>query len=113
MCVIRNYDDQNWLKCICLDSLQAFSNDIANTVDVNEILPMMMQQHLVTSDQQQDLINPLHTTAVKQQKLSNIILGLPEDCVNQFLHCLLKTNYYEPHKQLYDKLYTQLNIVVT
>ena len=76
---------------------------------------MMIQQNLVTSDQQQDLINPLHTMAVKQQKLCAIILGLPEDCVNQFLHCLLETSYsYEPHKQLYDNLrefYTPIKIV--
>lgn len=111
MYVIKKYDNQNWLNCVCLDSLQAFADDIANTVEVNEILPMMMQQHLVTSDQQQELINPMHTTATKQQKLCSIILGLPEDCVNQFLYCLLQTSHYEPHRQLYDKLYTRLNTV--
>ena len=75
-------------------------------VNVNEILPKMTEQKLITSDQQQDLINPMHTTATKQQKLCSIILGLPQDCVNQFLQCLLETSYdYEPHKQLYDKLY--------
>ena len=75
-------------------------------VNVNEILPKMTELKLITSDQQQDLINPMHTTATKQQKLCSIILGLPEDCVNKFLHCLLETSYdYEPHKQLYDKLY--------
>ena len=85
-------------------------------MNVNEILPMMIQQNLVTYDQQQDLINPcLHNMAVKQQTLCAIILGLPEDCVNKFLHCLLETSYsYEPHKQLYDNLrefYTPIKIV--
>ena len=72
------------------------------------ILPMMMQQGLVSPEQQQDLINP--SMAAKQQKLCGIILGLPEGCVKKFLHCLLKTNHYEPHKQLYDELYKHLHI---
>ena len=95
-----------------LDSLQLFANDI-NAVDVDAILPLMIEQKLVTLDQQQDLINPLHTPAAKQQKLCSIILGLPDSCVNQFLHCLQKTSCnYEPHKQLYDKLYVQLNNIL-
>ena len=88
-----------------LDSLQEFANEITNTVSVDVILPMMVQQGLVTLDQQQYLSNPYHTMSMKQQRLCSIVLGLPEDCVHQFLHCLLETSYYEPHNQLYVKLY--------
>lgn len=93
------------MNSVVIDSLQSFANDITTTVNVDLILPMMIQQNLVTPAQQQDLSNPYHTTAVKQQKFCSIILGLSESCVNQFLHCLLETSYYGPHKQLYEKLY--------
>ena len=94
------------LKCICLDSLQACAGDITTMVNVNQILPKMLEQKLITSNQHQELTNVMHTTATKQEKLCSIILGLSEDCVNKFLHCLLETSYeYKPHKELYDKLY--------
>ena len=93
-----------------LDSLQPFADNIAGSVNVDVILPMMIQQGLVTSDQQQDLINPLLSMAAKQQKLCGIILGLPEGCVYKFLHCLLETNNYEPHNQLYDELCKHIHI---
>ena len=88
-----------------LDSLQPFAPDITATINVDLILPMMIQQNLITPNQQQDLSNPYHTTVVKQQKMCSIILGLPQSYVNRFLHCLQETSYYEPHKQLYDKLH--------
>ena len=69
------------------------------------ILPMMVQEGLVTPDQQQYLSNPYHTTGIKQQKLYSIVLELPESCVDKFINCLSETSNYEPHKQLYDKLY--------
>ena len=93
-----------------LDSLQPFTDNIAGSVNVDVILLMMMQQGLVTPEQQQDLINPLHSMVAKQQKLCGIILGLPEGCVNKFLHCLLKTCHYEPHNQLCDELYKHTHI---
>lgn len=100
------------INMFLLDSLQLFANDI-NTVDVDAILPMMIEQQLVTLDQHQDLINPLHTPAAKQQKLCSIILGLPDSCVNRFLHCLQTTSCdYEPHRQLYDKLCVQLKNIL-
>ena len=85
-----------------LDSLQPYANEIAYSVNVDAILPTMTTEGLVTTDQQQDLINP--SIPKKQQMLYDIILRLPENCVNKFLHCLLETNNYEPHKKLYDKL---------
>ena len=66
----------------------------------------MMEQGLVTPYQQQDLINPL--MPARQQKLSGIVVGLPEGCVYKFLQCLLRTDYYEPHKQLYNTLYVSI-----
>ena len=71
---------------------------------MDEILPMIIQQGLLTPEQQQDLYNPNHTMVNKQQKLLDIVLWLPESCVDTFLHCLLETSYYEPHKILYDKI---------
>ena len=87
-----------------LDSLQPFANDIANTVDVDHILPMMVQEGLVTPDQQQFLSSPFDTSIKKQKELSNIVTRLPEDSVDKFKNCLLKTISYDPHKLLYDKL---------
>ena len=69
------------------------------------ILPMMVQEGLVTPDQQQYLSIPYHTPGMKQQKLCSIVIELPESCVDKFINCLSETSNYEPHKQLYDKLY--------
>ena len=66
---------------------------------------MMVQECLVAPNQLQYFNNPFHTLSDKQQKLCSIIIELPEDCVDKFIQCLYKTSYYEPHKQLYDKLY--------
>ena len=88
-----------------LDSLQPFASKITNTVDVDLILPMMVQEGLVTPAQQQFLSSPLHTRDEKQQKLYSIVLELPEDCVDQFINCLSETSQYEPHKKLHDELY--------
>ena len=68
------------------------------------ILPMMVQEGLVTPDQQQYLNNQYHTTCEKQQKLYSIVIELPEDCVDKFKKCLLETSSYDPHKLLHDKL---------
>jgi len=68
----------------------------------------MIQEDLVTADQEQYFNNPYHTMCEKQKKLCSIILEKPESCVDQFLNCLLKTSDYEPHKKLYDKLYENL-----
>ena len=87
-----------------LDSLQSFADDITNTVNVDVILPLMIQEGLVSVGEQQDLSSVFHSMAVKQQKLCSIILALPEGCVNKFLRCLFETKHYEPHKLLYDKL---------
>ena len=93
-----------------LDSLQLFANDIINTVNVDEILPVMLQEGLVTSNDYEYLNNSHYSMSERRQKLSNIILGLPEDCVDKFLHCLKETSYYEPHKQLHAKLYESLHM---
>ena len=93
------------MSLFVLDSLQSFATDITATVNVDLILPMMIQQNLITPDQQQDLNNPYHFVAVKQQTMCNIILGLPESYVNRILHCLQETSYYEPHNQLYNKIH--------
>ena len=87
-----------------LDSLQPFANEIANAVDVDYILPMMEQEGLVTPDQQQFLSSPYNTTIKEQQELTSIVIELPEDCVNKFIHCLLETITYDPHRLLCDKL---------
>jgi len=81
-------------------------NEITNTVSVDVIIPIMVQQGSVTHDQQQYLSHPYYTMDMKQQKLCSIVLALPESYVHQFLCCLLETSYYEPHKQLHVKLYT-------
>ena len=88
-----------------LDSLQSFVNDITGTVNVDVILAMMVQENLLTLNQAQDLGNLYHTPVTKQQRLCSIITGLPEDCVDRFIHCLHETSDYEPHRTLHDKLY--------
>ena len=87
-----------------LDSLQSLANDIQDTIDVDTILPVMVQQGLLTPSQCQDLSSPYHTPVAKQQKLFIIIIGLPEKCVSQFIHCLHETSNYEPHRKLHDEL---------
>ena len=68
-----------------LDSLQPFANDIANTVDVDHILPMMVQEGLVTPNQQPFLSSPFDTTIKRQKELFNIVTRLPEDSVDKFI----------------------------
>ena len=92
------------ILCNILDSLQPFASKIT-TVDVNTILPFMVQESIVSPDQQQYLSSPNHTTCEKQQKLCSIVLELPESCVDKFINCLSETSNYEPHKQLYDELH--------
>lgn len=94
------------MDLFCSDSLHPFSEDIINTVDVDEIVPVMLQKGLVTLDHYQDLSSKYCPMGEKQRRLIGIILRLPEDCVDMFLYCLQKTSNYEPHKQLYQKLYT-------
>ena len=65
-----------------LDSLQEYANEITNTVSVDVILPIMVQQGLVTPDQQQYLSHPYYTMDIKQQNLCSIVLWLPESCVH-------------------------------
>ena len=48
--------------------------------------------------------SPYNTTIKKQKELSSIVTRLPEDCVDKFKNCLLKTISYDPHKLLYDEL---------
>ena len=92
------------MHTLFLDSLQPFANEIANTIDVDYILPMMVQEGLITPDQQQYLNSPYHTISEKQQKLFSIVIELPEGFVDKFKNCLLQTISYGPHKLLHDKL---------
>ena len=98
--------------CLCslcgyfLDSLQPFANEIVNRVNVDLILPMMVQEGLVTPEQQQFLSSLYHTAWQKQQMLCSIVIVMSEDCVEKFRNCLLQTSDYEPHKELHDKLCT-------
>ena len=104
-------DNIYWHSCVLIkssDSLHLFANDITNTVDVDVILPMMIQEDLVTLNQQQYLINPSRTPAEKQQKLCSIVIELPESCVEKFINILSETSNYKPHKILYKKLYEKL-----
>ena len=64
----------------------------------------MLQKHLVASNDYECLNDYHQPLSERRQKLCNIILGLPEDCVEKFLLCLQETSDYEPHKNLYDKL---------
>ena len=87
-----------------IDSLQPFVNEIVNTIDVDFILPLMVQRGLLTADQIQYFYSPYHTSRTKQQKLCVILTGLPEDCVDNFIQCLHETSSFHPHWLLYDKL---------
>ena len=98
---------------ITVDSLQSFANDIANTVDVDHILLLMVQEDLLTPNQFQYLNSSYHTASRKQQKLCSIVIELSEDCVDKFIQCLYKTSDYEPHKKLYDKLYESRQLETT
>ena len=92
------------LPTFYIDPLHSFANDIANTVDVDLISPLMVQEGLVTPNQFQYLNSLYNTASKKQQKLYSIVIELPEDCVDKFVQCLHETSDYKPHKQLYDKL---------
>ena len=71
---------------------------------MDHILPMMVQEGLVTPNQQKFLSSPYNTTIKKQKELSNIVTRLPEESVDKFKNRLLKTIRYDPHKLLYDEL---------
>ena len=74
----------------------------------------MMQKGLLTADEYEYLIDSHHPMGERRQKLSSIILGLPEDCVDKFLYCLQETGDrgYEPHRKLHDKLYEFIHTTV-
>ena len=91
--------------CYYLDSLKPFTADIHGAVDVTAILPYMVQNGLLTSNQHQYFLNPYHTSDEKQRELACIVVTSSEDCVEKFLQCLLETSDYEPHEKLLKKIH--------
>lgn len=90
-----------------VDSLQPFTEDIINLIDVNTILPSLMSCGLLTRDQQSYFIESTSTSTEKKRKLANIIVTMSDDCVEIFLQCLENTvtsDKYRPHKELLEKI---------
>ena len=103
MCDILHFQ-QSASIFIHADSLESFSTDISENVDVGTILPNLISHGLLTPKQRDYLTNPLHTSAEKQQELCGILLTLNEKCVKKFLQSLSETGHYDPHKQLLNRI---------
>ena len=88
----------------CLDSLECFSTDINESVDLGTILPNLISHGLLTPNQRDYLTHPLRTPAETKQELCGILLRLNERCVKKFLQCLSETSHYDPHKLLLNKI---------
>ena len=95
------------------DYLRAFATDIATTLNVDNIQLHMVQYGLLTRDQQDYLSNPIYTACAKGQKLCTIILSFNEGCVEKFLQCLTETSYYEPHRELLQKIRCVIKCTLT
>ena len=89
---------------VCLDSLECFSTDLSESVNVVTILPNLISHGLLTPNQRDYLTHPLRTPAEMKQELCGILLNLNEKCVKKFLQCLSETSDYDPHKQLLSKI---------
>jgi len=89
---------------VSVDSLQPFTDDVVNSVDVNTILPPLMSRGLLTPEQVDYFSSSHDGEVVKQQKLSVIIVKLSEEFVEKFLQCLESTSHYEPHNTLLKKI---------
>ena len=87
-----------------IDSLQPFTEDITNSIDVSTILPSLISRGLLTSDQQSYFVESTSMVPEKKRRLATIIVNLSEDCVETFLQCLESTSDYLPHNSLLKKI---------
>jgi len=82
------------------DSLNPFTEDIINSVDVNTILPSLMSHQLLSRSQIDYFNNPYVSQIDKQRKLAFNLATLNENCVEMILKCLESTSDYGPHESL-------------
>ena len=87
-----------------LDSLKPFTTDIYGAIDIDTILPYMVKNSLLTSNDHQYFLNQYHTSHEKQQKFTCIVVTANEGSVEKFLECLSETSHYEPHEILLKKI---------
>ena len=89
---------------VCLDSLEPFAYDISCSVNVGEILPVLISHGLLTRSDHDYFTSKVHTHAEKLERLTCLVVSLNEDCVEKFLDCLSKTADYAPHDSLLKKI---------
>ena len=87
-----------------LDSLQPYTEDFMNNLNLEEIVPAMVGKYLLSSVDN-DYLN--ETTVTKHSKLKHLIyevlLKLSEEKVEVFLSCLY-SSYSPAHKELHTKI---------
>ena len=93
-----------FVYCITIDSLQPYTEDIINGVNVNTITPPMLAHGLLTPEHGEYFFNPHVISTEKQRKLGFLIITLSEECAQIFLQCLKNTRDYAPHDDLLKKI---------
>ena len=85
--------------------LQKYHVELLRQLNVELLLPYLNQHGLLTRDEHEDLINPLHTSAIRVSKL---LVWLPRKgsrFLYRFVQCLdQSTEECPPHKELGDLL---------
>ena len=79
--------------------------ELSRLLNIDLLLPYLNQHGLLTRDEHEDLVNPLHTTATKVSKL---LVWLPRKgsrFLYTFIYCLQQSaEECPPHKELEDCL---------
>ncbi|XP_065900647.1 uncharacterized protein [Dysidea avara] len=91
-------------KGVNFNSLQPYTEDIINGVNVNTITPPMLAHGLLTPEHGEYFFNPHVISTEKQRKLGFLIITLSEECAQIFLQCLKNTRDYAPHDDLLKKI---------
>lgn len=89
------------------DILQSLQSDIVLTTQLNYLLPILRQKHLVTESEFQQLSSSDHTresNSEKNCKLIRIITSKGEDAFNLFVESLQEETEHLGHASLAKKL---------
>ena len=84
--------------------MDAHHPEIQTCLDLDEILPHLIQHHLLTNAEKQELQNPMD---IANRKINKLLLWIPRkgpNALHDFITCLRQSANGTGHAELADKL---------
>ena len=84
--------------------LNSIAPDFTVLVNMESLVPFLQKHHLLTSNEEYDLLNIIYSPNKRAQMLLGFLKHKGDGCLQKFLCCLNSADEHTGHKELAEKL---------